>query len=449
MKLENKDDGLHLSVLDNGLGMSHRVMAGPLLDFGTSFWKSSLVQKEWPGLRASQFRSIGRFGIGFYSVFMISDDLTVTSRQYEKGLDECRTLKFSKPTGIRPIVVDGKARGFPSSASTRVDLLLKPGLLDENLHRRVASGYAGGTDFLVDFPVLVSALVVGLDVNLSVWVDGCEHAVHDPKKLSSEKILARISFGAKNHQSESLIQRHHSRMRPIVDGNGQLHGFAALSTIPDAGFLGLSARLVGGLANGVNNNRASEYLGVMDYKPASARRDPNKFSASEDQLKNWVNEQIELIEAGGPTDKDRAIAAQFASEFAFDPIDFGRVLVVEAAQTSFYTYAKLAELAKTTSVGLLVSEVIKNRAYTTAQMHRLQGKAVIYPMTNLGLALNAEIKNGNPVQENSIAGCLHRAIIRAGYQPVWDRNPSGVSSENWGTLDYVFVRAVATASSVS
>jgi hypothetical protein len=37
IKLDQRNDKLHLSILDNGIGMSHRVMAGPLLDFGTSF----------------------------------------------------------------------------------------------------------------------------------------------------------------------------------------------------------------------------------------------------------------------------------------------------------------------------------------------------------------------------------------------------------------------------
>jgi hypothetical protein len=300
-------------------------------------------------------------------------------------------------------------------------------------------------DLVVDFPVLVSGLVIGLDVNLRVLVNGCEHAVHDPEKLSSEEILERVSFGSKNQQSKSLIRSHHARMRKIIDGNGQIHGFAALSTIPDVGFQGLSARLVGGLANGVNNNRASEYLGVMDYKPASARRDPNKFSASEDLLKNWVNEQIELIEAGGPTDKDRAIAAQFAAEFAFDPIDFGRVLVVsEEPKIEFFSYAKIAELARLKPVGLLASEVTKNHAYASSQQRVLPGRAVIHPMTNSGLALNIQIQDGSPVDELSIAGCLHRAIIRSGHQPVWDRAPSVDSVEIFGGLDFVFVRAVAT-----
>jgi signal transduction histidine kinase len=33
-----------VEVLDDGVGMSHRVLTGPLLDFGSSFWKSDMVK---------------------------------------------------------------------------------------------------------------------------------------------------------------------------------------------------------------------------------------------------------------------------------------------------------------------------------------------------------------------------------------------------------------------
>src|SRR6185312_14463111 len=60
-----------LFVEDNGIGMSEQVLTGPLLDFGTSFWRSPLASEEFPGLMAAGMQAIGRFGIGFFSVFML------------------------------------------------------------------------------------------------------------------------------------------------------------------------------------------------------------------------------------------------------------------------------------------------------------------------------------------------------------------------------------------
>src|SRR5262249_49365264 len=57
---------LWLHVDDNGIGMSERVLVGPLLDFGNSFWTSHVLREEWPGLESSGLVPIGKFGIGFF-----------------------------------------------------------------------------------------------------------------------------------------------------------------------------------------------------------------------------------------------------------------------------------------------------------------------------------------------------------------------------------------------
>jgi hypothetical protein len=449
VKLEGKGNDLHLSVLDNGLGMSHRVMAGPLLDFGTSFWKSSLVQREWPGLRSSKFRSIGRFGIGFYSVFMIADDIVVTSRQFSDGLGECRTLKFTKATGIRPIVVDGKIDGYPTWAATKVQLVLQPGLLDSDQKRVVRAGYGGMDDFSVDFPALVSALVVGLDVKLSVWVNGQQTVVQDPGSVNTKKMLEKISYSrGTTGELSVLIARHHARVRAIRGMDGQCYGYAALSTFNGVETRLLSVRTVGGLATGTNTSRAREYFGYMDYEPASARRDPNKFSAPKDALTAWVNDQIRLLDAEELTDHQRSVAAQYAVDFSFDPIDFGRVLAVTESQGRFFTYEELANLAITMPVSILVSSWIgKNHASPTEQNQPIKGRALIYPCAASGQALNVELNEGVPAEKHSIIGCLHRAILNQGLTPVWQREASGRRDATFGPLDIVSVTATPIASS--
>ena len=64
--LLSEADEWWLVVEDNGIGMSEHVLTGPLLDFGTSFWRSPLAMEEFPGLMAAGMNPIGRFGIGFF-----------------------------------------------------------------------------------------------------------------------------------------------------------------------------------------------------------------------------------------------------------------------------------------------------------------------------------------------------------------------------------------------
>lgn len=60
-----------LAVADTGVGMSDALLTGPFLDFGSSYWDSELLITEHPGLLGKGFQPVGRFGIGFFSVFML------------------------------------------------------------------------------------------------------------------------------------------------------------------------------------------------------------------------------------------------------------------------------------------------------------------------------------------------------------------------------------------
>ena len=106
--LQEDPSGWSLSVMDNGIGMSKRVIAGELVKFGKSLWKSTEVRSEHPGLLGSSFAPIGQFGIGFFSVFMVSERVTVISRKYDEHITH--SLDFYH--GLR---VPAVLREIPSS----------------------------------------------------------------------------------------------------------------------------------------------------------------------------------------------------------------------------------------------------------------------------------------------------------------------------------------------
>src|SRR5262249_15374494 len=84
-----------LSVEDNGIGMSEKVITTALLDFGVSFWSSDLAAQLYPGLPSEErFRPIGKFGIGFFSIFMYSDEAIVFSREFRSAADKWNCLIF-------------------------------------------------------------------------------------------------------------------------------------------------------------------------------------------------------------------------------------------------------------------------------------------------------------------------------------------------------------------
>ncbi|HQT32935.1 MAG: hypothetical protein B7X82_14470 [Hydrogenophilales bacterium 17-64-65] len=113
-----------LEVEDNGIGMSERVLTTALLDFGFSFWKSSAARREFPGLQAKTDRLRGKYGIGFFSVFMWSSHIAVCSRRFNEGVDATRVLEFRHGLESRPLLRAAGAGEKSSKWSTRMRIAL-------------------------------------------------------------------------------------------------------------------------------------------------------------------------------------------------------------------------------------------------------------------------------------------------------------------------------------
>jgi hypothetical protein len=117
-----------LEVEDTGIGMSEAVMTGPMIDFGQSYWDSELAKREWPGLISSQqFQPTGKYGIGFYSVFMIGENVKIVTRRNIEH-EETRVLEFSNGLKIRPILRHAKKNEQRIEPGTlvRIQLQIKP-----------------------------------------------------------------------------------------------------------------------------------------------------------------------------------------------------------------------------------------------------------------------------------------------------------------------------------
>ncbi|MFF4856590.1 ATP-binding protein [Streptomyces rubiginosohelvolus] len=102
--LEAQENRSWLCCGDNGIGMTPSILGGKLLDFGTTSWLSPDVVRENPGLLASKFEPSGRFGIGFFSVFMMGSRVQVVSRSVSGGPADTWVLEFSNGVEHRPIL---------------------------------------------------------------------------------------------------------------------------------------------------------------------------------------------------------------------------------------------------------------------------------------------------------------------------------------------------------
>ena len=99
-------EGEHLwiEVSDTGVGMSSEVLTHALLDFGTTFWGSELMHTEFPGLESLPLEPTGKYGIGFFSIFMWGNQVEVYTRRYDRGFDDTKVLEFSEGLSGRPLL---------------------------------------------------------------------------------------------------------------------------------------------------------------------------------------------------------------------------------------------------------------------------------------------------------------------------------------------------------
>ena len=155
-----------IEVEDDGIGMSLDCIKYGLLDFGSSYWKSKLGKDENPGLRSKGFKSIGKFGIGFYSVFMVAKSVDVVTRRYNKGADAMK-VEFPEGLTLSPIMTMDQ---LSTSVSTIVRFELK-----DDVRLSFSVKYYGDS---ISFQKALQIMVAGLDIDVYYEADEGLQRIH-------------------------------------------------------------------------------------------------------------------------------------------------------------------------------------------------------------------------------------------------------------------------------
>jgi hypothetical protein len=118
-----------MTVADDGIGMSPDILISELLDFGRSFWNSEKASRIYPGLLSDpSFEPTGRFGIGFFAIFMIAENVKVISRPFRSGIRDAKTLHFGGGLNSRAELreyIQAEDGQFPHSCSTIIRTTIK------------------------------------------------------------------------------------------------------------------------------------------------------------------------------------------------------------------------------------------------------------------------------------------------------------------------------------
>ncbi len=331
------DDKISVCIEDNGVGMSMNTIKDYFLNFGSSFWRSDLAKMEYPGLNASGFNAVGKFGIGFFAVFMLAEEVIVETRKYDAGLKETIRLRFPNGLCLRPIV--SPIKGKSTSVSTRIQFVVNNKKANWKPMIQLASNGRSIEVFSVPFACVLSRLTAGLDVDVFYSELGAKLTkVHTDINESDFDIcqwLKDITYATYHGQKYvDYIEKNHHRVRR-VECNGKCYGLAALNTFYTAKDTLFGIESVGGLSTFRDYRLiGDDWLGYLSDEPKSATRNT---SISDVYKENWAKEQYKILCNVGLSDVDKLYLPYIVAKYNVDMSDVMWIRVLEKNKKEFRT----------------------------------------------------------------------------------------------------------------
>ncbi len=241
------EDQCWLHVTDTGIGMSRYVLTQVLLDFGRSLWRSPELSAEWQGLAASKFEAIGQFGIGFFSVFMLGQQVKVTTRRCEQidGESNQYVLEFSDGVRARPVLRSPHPEEKLLKHGTRVSVLVSK----DKFERMPCCAS-------IDLSSLLAWLAPAIDIDM--YYREASHSrrvvvkAGDWTGLSSEQLSSRIYGQAFDFPFVKILKSSSAVVAGRVAREGGFYISGGLNFLESAVCVGVVQGLRAGLVSGLS-----------------------------------------------------------------------------------------------------------------------------------------------------------------------------------------------------
>jgi len=296
ISVDSNKENSYLRILDCGVGMSVEAITDGLLDFGNSYWNSELSRKELPTLASRGFKSTGKFGIGFFSVFMLGEDVKVQSRRYNAAAESATTLRFSDGVLNRPILTFGEVPELKDGGTlitVKLESSVAKRLLERNEDRtrpdlaaRIV-GVAPATDVTI---ILKGRGGVTLKANS--W-----------KSCSAGDLVRRamedkyIGDGMSRERLDEIISLNSEIVRDVLSSSGKLlgRGFVSIRKYDKYYNFDFGSAVVGGLVSGGLSGLGGIFLAETDV----VTRDSARLTGDLSEYHGWLREQANLIKKQG------------------------------------------------------------------------------------------------------------------------------------------------------
>ncbi|MCO4760316.1 MAG: molecular chaperone HtpG [Myxococcales bacterium] len=249
IKLVPNADARTLTITDNGIGMSHDEVVehiGTIAHSGSEAFASKLAEAK----TADAPELIGRFGLGFYSAFMVADSVTLTT--WKKG--EETAVRWHSEGGGSYTVENIAPDSLPHGRGTSITLHLKPVDTEDTDAQDFANGFVlkqivkKHSDF-VAFPVVMDESRTEIDRDdEGKPVEGAEErTIIEENTLNSMKALWTRPVNDISDDDHAEFYRHlthdwgtpSDRMHLRVEG---MNEYTALMYVPERAPMDLYSR---------------------------------------------------------------------------------------------------------------------------------------------------------------------------------------------------------------
>lgn len=313
-----RDGAVWLSVEDNGVGMSRSTLIGTLLDFGRSLWRSAEVTEQFPGLAAAGMNAVGRFGIGFFSVFMLGEEVNVITRRYDQGLEQGLCLQFKNGLRSRALLSSAPRGAAPVDGGTRVEIKLthdprtsrglqfqlSSRIEDRDAEERLLAYWRNRGRTPAPLPAIVEWLAPSIDISLITNEFGRKDqpvTADDWTTIPVPDLSRRLRA---NRVPAHAVEK---CLRLLKSNSGEVVGRAM--AVPQQ-FEPQGVITVGGL----RATSSSVIFGILKGRVENASRDKAQWVASSDTVREWASEQAVLLEDVGLSEEELADCASFILE---------------------------------------------------------------------------------------------------------------------------------------
>lgn len=287
-----------LQVQDEGVGMAADIIQTVLLDFGGSGWTKDPMFFDYPTKSLEKVDVIGKFGIGFFSVFMIGNQIDLYTRRFDRSFSDTLLLRFGGGVGQRPILSPAPQEDWLMEGGTRIRVwlnesrsLLGTNGFDLDEAPNGVMGVCGRLFPALEFPLLVRTKS-GDDL-----VDGSRWREED-----SVSLLKRVTGVSKLDQRRMKLS---ANLRPIVSSDGAILGRMCVGPrnsrrIQRAGMGNTGAVTV----RGVTVTNTTGLFGIIEGRVMRASRDVAFPNVEKSILTEWLAEQAALAADLNLSDED-------------------------------------------------------------------------------------------------------------------------------------------------